>query len=142
MQEAFQVGSRHFSQACALCGAEDANPGGVRGHQGERPGNPEARLRWKATQAYKLAGFAVYDLEQNRRTRQTPGVADVLLLGHGLQVWVEFKDGEKRQLSDAQRLFREHVGRNGGLYYVQRHLGDTATIIEELKCHPDWRDRP
>lgn len=102
---------------------------------------PEEKLRRACNDTWKLLGFLVYDLEQGYRwggtTRVTAGIADVLLLGHGLHVWIEYKATTPQ--SEAQEFFEDSVKRNGGYYYVQRKVADVKRILEELKEDPRWQ---
>lgn len=77
--------------------------------------------------ALELLGFTVYSLSQDRATRQTPGVADTYVVGHGRAVWAEWKrPGKKHKQSLAQIAFEADVTANGAEYQVWRHESDAT----------------
>jgi hypothetical protein len=86
-------------------------------------GRPEARIRLGCRDLLRSTGFAVWDLEQNRRTRQTPGLGDLYALGHGLSVWIEVKT-PKGKLSTAQEVFRDFCLENGQGWQLWRSVGE------------------
>ena len=78
---------------------------------------PEARIRKNIKDLMKMLGYSVWDLEQNRKTRQTPGIPDLIISGNGSHIHVEVKvPGKKETLS--QVLFRETCNANGGTSLV------------------------
>jgi hypothetical protein len=102
---------------------------------------PEAKVRTEIKNAALVMGAKVYDLEQNRPTRQTPGIADLLIFfpskytdarhprptakgrnikinyEAGLSMWVECKAG-KNKLSRYQELFAELCYGAGDVFMV------------------------
>ena len=78
---------------------------------------PEARIRRNITGLMKTFGFSVWDLEQNRKTRQTPGIPDLIISGWGQHFHVEVKVPGKKE-TPAQVDFRETCNANGGLSLV------------------------
>ena len=85
---------------------------------------PEAQIRYSIRRLLvQKLGFAVWDMEQNRKTRQTPGFPDLVVIGHGLILFVEVKT-PKGKLSEHQELFRDEVTANGGTYLVWRDVRD------------------
>ena len=70
--------------------------------------------------ALELLGFTVYSISQDRATRQTPGIADTYVAGHGRTTWAEWKTAKGVQSPD-QILFEETVTANGDEYHVWRH---------------------
>ncbi len=79
---------------------------------------PEARIRNNITKLMRdKLGFAVWDLEQNRKTRQTPGVPDLIISGYGHHFHVEVKVPGKKE-SIHQEAFRHTCNANGGLSLV------------------------
>lgn len=70
-------------------------------------------------------GFVVYDLSQGRKTRQTPGLADLFVVGHGVTVWGEMKTRTGVQ-SEAQASFERNVVANGGTYLIWRHESEAV----------------
>ena len=72
----------------------------------------------------KTLGFAVWSTEQGYRrerggTRQTPGIPDLYVMGHGRAFWVEVKT-PKGKLRDSQELFAHECGENGVEWYIFR----------------------
>lgn len=92
----------------------------------------EAEIQLAIRKALTAHGFHVYDLSQDRPTRQTPGLADLYVVGHGTCAWVEVKRPKGRQ-SDAQKLFERLVTEAGGLYMVWRSEGEAIRWAETLK---------
>ncbi len=82
---------------------------------------PETRIRIDIREFLKKMGYALWDLEQNRKTRQTPGFSDLVAFGHGMILFIEVKT-EKGKLSDAQEVFAHSVRANGGTYLVWRDV--------------------
>ena len=80
----------------------------------------EAVIQEAGRKALELLGFTVYSLSQDRATRQTPGIADTYVAGHGRTTWGEWKRPKGTQSPD-QVLFEETVTANGDEYHVWRH---------------------
>lgn len=98
---------------------------------------PEFYIKRDIKTFAEMMGFAVYDLEQNRKTRQTPGLADLLLLHdkYKIELWVETKAG-KNQPSDAQELFYELVWASGGMVAWCWSIDDFLWILFWLGVGP------
>ena len=81
-------------------------------------------------------GFTVYSFNQDRATRQTPGIADTYVAGHGSTTWGEWKRPGKKQ-SKAQLDFEKDVTANGDTYHVWRHESEALewaiAVIEATK---------
>lgn len=73
---------------------------------------PETRLRFDATGNLRKLGLAVWSMEQNRKSRQTEGVSDLIVAGEGELVAVELKANQNLP-TDAQWTFLEHWRRAG-----------------------------
>lgn len=73
--------------------------------------------------ALEILGFTVYSFSQDRATRQTPGIADTYVAGHGRTTWAEWKRPGKVQ-SDDQVDFDQNVTENGAEYHVWHHEAD------------------
>ena len=80
----------------------------------------EDQIQEAGRKALALLGFTVYSLSQDRATRQTPGIADTYVAGHGQTTWAEWKTVDGIQ-SDAQITFEKIVKANGAEYHVWRH---------------------
>ena len=90
----------------------------------------EADIQLAIRRALEALGFSVYDLSQDRATRQTPGLADLYVMGHGRCAWVEVKRPKGRQ-SEAQVRFEGLVRANGGEYYVWRHEDEAIRFTQD-----------
>lgn len=101
----------------------------------------EAQISKEIQTFMKALGFSVWSVEQGFRkerggTRQTPGIPDLWIMGHGLGVWCEVKR-PKGKLRDSQLLFQSEAQANGVLHEVWRDVRDafdwcvTHKIIEE-----------
>jgi hypothetical protein len=82
--------------------------------------------------ALEVLGFDVYDLSQDRPTRQTPGLGDLYVIGRGRCAWVEVKRPGGRQ-SETQELFERRVRANGGEYHVWRSEEEAIRWAEGLR---------
>jgi len=91
---------------------------------------PEAAIRRAIRELLKQLGFAVWDCEQNRATRQTPGLSDLIAMGHGRILFIECKT-PKGRLSDAQHFFGAEVERNNGVYLIWRSTTDAWDWLVE-----------
>ena len=80
----------------------------------------EGPIKEATKKALKLLGFKVYDLEQNRPTRQTEGIADLYVCGFGRCTWAEMKKADGVQSAD-QAAFEQTVTTNSAEYHVWRH---------------------
>lgn len=89
---------------------------------------PEAQLS-KDVQAFlKQRGFAVWSTEQGYRkerggTRQTPGIPDLIIMGHRSFIFVELKAG-KAKLTNPQKQFRDECEYNGVPWACWRDVRD------------------
>ena len=77
----------------------------------------------------KQLGFAVWDMEQNRPTRQTPGFSDLVACGYGRILHIEVKT-PKGKTTPAQDLFAAEIRKNGGTYLVWRSVMDAWQWLE------------
>lgn len=77
-------------------------------------------IKLAAKKAIEPLGFVIYDLEQNRPTRQTEGIADLYVCGFGRCTWAEMKKADGVQSPD-QVVFEKIVTANGAEYHVWRH---------------------
>ena len=78
----------------------------------------------------KQFGFAVWDMEQNRPTRQTAGFSDLVAFGHGHILFIEVKTA-KGKTTPAQDLFAAEVRKNVGTYVVWRSVIDAWQWLGE-----------
>ncbi len=92
----------------------------------------EDEIQEAGRKALELLGFTVYSLSQDRATRQTPGIADTYVAGHGRTTWAEWKRPGKNQ-SPAQVLFEKDVTANGAEYHVWRHEDDAIAWAETVR---------
>ena len=96
----------------------------------------EKTIQHEARKVLARHGFDVYDLSQPRATKQTPGLADLFVVGHGRCAWVEMKTA-KGGLTGAEKLFSDRVRRNGGEALVWRHEDEAEawarTALQEAR---------
>jgi hypothetical protein len=74
-------------------------------------------------------GFAVWSVEQGFRkerggTRQTPGIPDLIVIGHGRVCFAEVKR-PRAKLRPAQQDFRDECVVNGGEWELWRDVTDS-----------------
>ena len=93
---------------------------------------PEDDIQEAGRKALELLGFTVYSLSQDRATRQTPGIADTYIVGHGRTTWVEWKRPGKNQSPDQVR-FEQNVTANGDEYHVWRHEDEAVAWAETVR---------
>jgi len=91
---------------------------------------PEQAIRMEIKRLLTQLGFAIWDMEQNRPTRQTPGFADLFVLGHGMAFTVEVKT-PKGKLSPAQVFFGTEATANGFTHLVWRSVNDAWDWLVE-----------
>lgn len=89
----------------------------------------ETLIRLDIRRFLRNLGFAVWDMEQNRPTRQTAGFPDLVAIGRGRILFVEVK-APKGRLSPAQQVFREECLANGGTYLVWRSASEAWDYLE------------
>lgn len=88
------------------------------------PPRPEEEIRREIVTWARLSGAEVWDLEQNRPTRQTPGMSDLVICWPGRGVFfVEVKAEDGKQ-SAAQIDFQKAVLASGGRYVLARSIED------------------
>lgn len=97
-----------------------------------RRSSPEADIRRGIVKFLRMIGFAVYDLEQNRKTRQTPGIPDLYVQGKGIRFWVEVKTAKGR-LSEAQADFKAEEEAHGGTVHVWRSSQEAFEWYENFR---------
>jgi hypothetical protein len=95
---------------------------------------PEEEIRRGIREAFRAAGYYVWDTEQGYRhdgsSRVTPGLPDLLVMGMGRVLWVECKSARGR-LSDAQALFRDVCAEVGIEHQVWRSETDAIQWLQE-----------
>ena len=91
--------------------------------------HPEADIRIGIREHLKNLGWAVWDMEQNRPTRQTAGFSDLVACGRGWILFIEVKT-EHGRTSEAQDVFAAEVRKNGGTYLVWRSVKDAWDWME------------
>jgi len=97
---------------------------------------PEAKVQKAIKEAFTRAGFDVYDTSQGYRrepggTRMTPGLSDLIIMGHGYLLAVEVKAG-KNKPTPFQALFLKLWRENGGEAYVMRSADDAIRWMESV----------
>ena len=94
-------------------------------------GQPEAEIRRDIRDNLRLLGFSVWDMEQNRPTRQTAGFPDLVVMGRGRILFAEIKTPKGRQ-NGAQKLFQAECEANGGEYVVWRTVNELVDWVERM----------
>ena len=96
----------------------------------------ESAVSLAIVQVLELHGFTVWSLEQGYRherggTRQTAGLGDLFVLGHGHSLWIELKrpDGKGR-LRPSQEAFRDACRANGVAWALWRSETDALEWVE------------
>ncbi len=101
---------------------------------------PEARAQEDIKHLMRdILGFACWDMSQDRKTRQTPGIPDCIFMGYGHVLFVEVKAGKGKE-SPAQSEFRETCMANGGLSLVWYGVGDAKDWVHRegiVKLHQE-----
>ena len=92
---------------------------------------PEQAIRLGIKRFLKQVGFSIWDTEQNRRTRVTPGLSDLIAFGHGVILFIEVKT-EKGTLSADQEVFGDAVAQNGGTFLVWRSTHDAWDYLVQV----------
>lgn len=101
----------------------------------------ESAISREIVEFLRTIGFAVWDTGQGYRaapggTRITPGLADLVVIGHGLVLFVEVKT-EKGKMRPSQDVFRIECDENDVLWELWRSVTDafdwcvSRGIIEE-----------
>ena len=100
---------------------------------------PEAQVSRYVTEFLKTVGFGFYSLEQGYRkerggTRQTPGLPDMIAIGHGTCLMLELKaPGREKNLSDAQVFFQALCQANGVPHVVASSTQDVFDYLADIK---------
>lgn len=84
---------------------------------------PETAIRLGIKRLLRQVGFSVWDMEQNRPTRQTPGLPDLIALGHSWCLMIECKT-PKGRLTDYQRGFQKACEGTPADYIVIRGVDE------------------
>lgn len=84
----------------------------------------------------RSVGFAVWDTGQGYRrdpggTRITPGLADLVVIGHGRVLFVEVKR-PKAKLRPAQEVFRDECLANGGEWHLWRDVREAFDYLVDI----------
>ena len=77
-----------------------------------------------------MAGFRIWDTEQDRPTRVTAGLSDLIAFGHGVTLFIEVKTPQGR-LTEAQEAFGDAVAEGQGHYLVWRSVADAEAWLTE-----------
>lgn len=93
----------------------------------------EAEIQLGIRRALELVGYHVSDLSQDRPTRQTPGIPDLFVMGHGRFAWMEVKR-PKGRVSEHQRAWHALAQKNGVPCIVVRSEAEAMAWHEERKA--------
>lgn len=75
----------------------------------------EGEIQDATVKELRKLGFGVWVTSQGRKSRVTPGIADLFVVGRGRCVWLEMKSAKGRQEPE-QLKFQQAVEANGGEY--------------------------
>ena len=86
----------------------------------------ERQISHEIVEFLRLVGFAVWDTGQGYRrdpggTRMTPGLADLVVIGHGHMLFVEVKTA-RGKLRESQLVFREACESNSVPWVLWRDV--------------------
>ncbi len=79
----------------------------------------EKQIQTDGVKNLKLLGYDVWNLSQVRASKQTAGLPDTFVAGHGECFWIEWKTPDGRH-PEPQRYFQKVVTENGIPVYVWR----------------------
>lgn len=88
----------------------------------------ETTIRINIRRFLQSMGFAVWDTEQNRPTRVTAGLPDLIAMGRGLVLFIEVKTETGTQ-TPAQKTFQEEAEANGATYLLWRSAQDAWNYL-------------
>lgn len=91
----------------------------------------EKQIQAAGCTALARLGFMVWNLSQVRASKQTPGIADTFVTGHGICAWIEWKTRKGEQRLE-QAVFERAVTRNGGHYLLARSEDDVARWAQQF----------
>lgn len=91
---------------------------------------PEAEIQLAIRRAMETLGYHVSDLSQDRPTRQTPGIPDLWVMGHGRFTWAEVKR-PKGRTSKHQDEWHRAARENGAPVAIWRHENDAIAWHKE-----------
>lgn len=101
-------------------------------------GKSESKFTAELAKLAEGLGFAVWPLNQTRgkpRFYMKRGVADLVMFGHHVTLWVETKV-DRNQQSLTQQEFEAKATANGSLYWVCRTIDDFLLMGRLMKW---WR---
>jgi len=111
---------------CHACGRRpDGDPCSA-----PRPSRSEAQIRLAIRRAFEARNCQIWDTEQNRATRVTPGLSDLLVFGYGWLAFIEVKTPEGIQ-TIPQETFEAAVLRGGGTYTIMRDESEVEGFMRE-----------
>jgi hypothetical protein len=91
--------------------------------------SPEKRMQGYVIKNLRRLGFFVSSFSQARASKQTPGIPDLYVMGHGVALWIEMKaDGCK--LTTAQSVWHREAKENGVAVMVAYNTDD---VLAELR---------
>lgn len=96
----------------------------------------EREVRVEIRKTLETLGWSVYDMEQERETRQTPGPTDLIAFRGPVVAFLEIKRPQRRGeahqgLSKDQRVFRDRVAQTPAIHRVLFDEGDAIQFHQE-----------
>ena len=101
----------------------------------------EKQIQNAGVKVLKALGFSVYNLSQSRASRQTSGLADSFVIGHGVTAWIEWKTATGKP-SIPQVRFGYGVKTNNGHYVICRNEADVIAWAEPIVNNDRMTPRP
>lgn len=95
---------------------------------------PEAKTQKRIVDALETLGCHVSKFDQGRRTRQTPGIPDLLVMhpDWGISCWVEVKRPDGGRLRGSQKAWHAIARQSGQRVIVARGVDE---VVEALESH-------
>lgn len=92
----------------------------------------EKQIQAAIVKVLRTAGYSVWDTSQPHAAKITPGLPDLLVLGHGRLLFVEVKRADGK-LTEAQRSFAHHCEATGTEHRVWRSEADALAWMGRME---------
>lgn len=93
----------------------------------------ESEIQLGIRRALELVGYHVSDLSQDRPTRQTVGIPDLWVMGHGRFAWMEVKR-PKGRASEHQKAWHKIARKNGAPCIIVRSEAEAIAWHNERRA--------
>lgn len=94
---------------------------------------PEAATQKRIVDALETLGCHVSRFDQGRRTRQTPGIPDLLVMHPDWEIslWIEVKRPDGGRLRGSQKAWHSIARNSGQQVVVARGVDEAVDALEE-----------